>query len=159
MNHNPIIKKLLDEDQKDRQEAKSSEDFQKVIENDKTRYSEALSLYNQYKEGELPLSPEDKFNLAMLFQHGSSSEDYQRARELAEESAEEGFEKGRWLACAAEDRQRVNQGKKQIYGTQMKRLSDGTLEPFPIEDSENIDKRRTEKGLESFVESLKKFDD
>ena len=46
------------------------------------------------------------------------------------------------------------QGKKQIYGTQLKFNSQGLAEPFPIEDEENVDKRRKEVGLGKLNEYL-----
>ncbi|MDP2651471.1 MAG: hypothetical protein Q8O98_02665 [bacterium] len=45
------------------------------------------------------------------------------------------------------DRLLVLEGKSQVYGTQYKKSSDGDIEFFPIEDNENVDKRRSELGL------------
>ncbi len=43
------------------------------------------------------------------------------------------------------DRILVNENKKQLYGTQFK-----NKEPFPIYNPENLNKRRSEMGLEDF---------
>lgn len=49
-----------------------------------------------------------------------------------------------------EDRVRVNKGKKQMYGTQFKRNESGNLEPKPIKQEEELEKRRKQKGLKPF---------
>ena len=46
-----------------------------------------------------------------------------------------------------EDRLRVLNGRKQLYGTQVARKADGTLEPLPIEDPKHVDLRRDAAGL------------
>lgn len=58
-----------------------------------------------------------------------------------------------------QDRVLVNQGHKQIYGTQV-RLNPKTREarPFPIQDSVNVDSRRRAVGLSPLSEYLKLFE-
>ena len=46
-----------------------------------------------------------------------------------------------------EDRIRVQSGRKQLYGTQVVRRADGTVEPLPIEDPKHVDLRRDAAGL------------
>ncbi len=46
------------------------------------------------------------------------------------------------------DRVRVGEGKKQLFGTQFT-MADGRAVPHPIEDEENVDRRRAEAGLPS----------
>jgi Family of unknown function (DUF6624) len=50
-----------------------------------------------------------------------------------------------------EDRVRVGQGQPQLYGTQFT-VTDGELEPHPIEDPERLDERRSAVGLGPFAE-------
>lgn len=52
------------------------------------------------------------------------------------------------------DRVLVAENKKQVYGTQF-READGKLEPQPIEDEKNVDRRRKEVGLPSMAEYRK----
>jgi uncharacterized protein (TIGR03067 family) len=52
------------------------------------------------------------------------------------------------------DRLLVAEGKKQVYGTQL-RQADGKLEPAPIEDEANVDKRRAEIGLAPLADYIK----
>ena len=52
------------------------------------------------------------------------------------------------------DRVLCAEGKKQVYGTQFI-TKDGKIEPRPIEDEANVDKRRAEVGLTSLAEYRK----
>jgi len=54
------------------------------------------------------------------------------------------------------DKLRLNDGLPQLYGTQFKRLSNGSIEFLPIEKLENINVRRKEIGL-STLEEYKKL--
>ncbi len=57
-----------------------------------------------------------------------------------------------------EDRVLVRQGKKQLYGTQLKSMA-GVKEMLiePIEDEENVDKRRAKMGMGPLAKYLKGF--
>ena len=61
-----------------------------------------------------------------------------------------------------QDRVRMDDGKKQLYGTQYMRktLPDGSTVDYvcPIEDYANVDKRRIKMGLDSFHVFLKKME-
>jgi hypothetical protein len=46
-----------------------------------------------------------------------------------------------------EDRVLVNEGKKQLYGSQLRTNARGEWEFCPIEDEANVDKRRKSVGL------------
>jgi hypothetical protein len=52
------------------------------------------------------------------------------------------------------DRVRINKGEKQIYGTQVTYTDQGQAYPKPLLDSANVNKRRTEVGLEPIEEYL-----
>jgi hypothetical protein len=52
------------------------------------------------------------------------------------------------------DRVLLAEGKKQIYGTQFN-SSDGKLEPRPVEDAANVNKRRAEVGLPPLADYVK----
>jgi len=57
-----------------------------------------------------------------------------------------------------EDRILMREGKKQIYGSQLRRNeTTGKLELWPVEDEENLDKRRASVGLEPIVQYLERF--
>jgi hypothetical protein len=57
------------------------------------------------------------------------------------------------------DRVLLNKGKKQLYGTMLVRIANGTLVPKPIEDEANVDKRRAELGLLPLAEYLRRSKD
>ena len=52
-----------------------------------------------------------------------------------------------------EDRTRVNQHQGQLYGTQFDQI-DGKHIPEPIEDEENVDRRRLEMGMGTLTEQI-----
>ena len=53
-----------------------------------------------------------------------------------------------------EDRLRLQQGRKQIYGTQLVRTANGGLEPAPMEDPARVDLRRDAAGLPPIAQAL-----
>ena len=67
---------------------------------------------------------------------------------LLKESVKKGESEG-WYLAFLEDRVLMYQGEKQIYGSQAKPNSEtGKTHIYPIEDVSNVNKRRTELGLE-----------
>jgi hypothetical protein len=52
------------------------------------------------------------------------------------------------------DRVLLAEGKKQIYGTQFT-FSDGKWQPRPLDEPDNVDKRRAEVGLKSLADYVK----
>jgi len=57
-----------------------------------------------------------------------------------------------------EDRILMHEGKKQLYGSQLRRNNmTGKYELWPVEDEENLDKRRASVGLEPIAEYLGHF--
>jgi uncharacterized protein DUF6624 len=53
-----------------------------------------------------------------------------------------------------EDRLRILNGRKQLYGTQLRRGADGALELLPIEDPGHVDLRRDAAGLPPVAQAL-----
>ena len=56
-----------------------------------------------------------------------------------------------------EDRILTNQGKEQIYGSQVRINESGKFEFFPIKDEPNVNKRRASVGLGTLEEYAKYF--
>ncbi|AGZ40980.1 hypothetical protein AFR_13470 [Actinoplanes friuliensis DSM 7358] len=54
------------------------------------------------------------------------------------------------------DRILVNEGRPQIYGTQIAGIVDGVPVPWPCENPEQMDQRRAEVGLEPFAAHVAK---
>src|SRR5690606_11018508 len=81
-----------------------------------------------------------------------------RALELMTSAVERGEAEANLLAMLR-DRVAVNEGRRQIYGTQIFRLADGTPVPWPCEDPEHLDERRAEVGLVPFADYFTRFAD
>jgi hypothetical protein len=56
-----------------------------------------------------------------------------------------------------EDRVALGQGKKQLYGSQFGLGADGKMYVLPLEDPDNVDKRRQSVGLPAMAEYVKFF--
>lgn len=59
----------------------------------------------------------------------------------------------------AEDQIRVEEGRDQIYGTEIVNGPDGTLVLYPIEDPESVDERRASVGLPPLEVYLSQFEE
>lgn len=119
------IQKLYLSDQDDRKFLKTyifPNAQQKVNDRDSIRLREAKNIYRDYVENKIILNTQDKFNLAMLFQHGKTIEDYEIAHKLAKEVTKSGkdIQNAGWLEKATYDRLQLAKGKPQKYGTQKK---------------------------------------
>ena len=91
----------------------------------------------------------------LVLQHSGLS--YQKKYlPLAREAAAKGE---MWASSLAllEDRVRLREGQKQIYGSQVTRNSADEWEPLPLEDEENVDARRATVGLGPISEYLQGF--
>ncbi|MER6031326.1 DUF6624 domain-containing protein [Streptomyces sp. NPDC001851] len=79
-----------------------------------------------------------------------------RALKLMQQAVSAGSASPRDLAFLR-DRTLVNEGCRQIYGTQIAGVKDGAPVPWPCEDPERMDERRAEVGIEPFDEYVAKF--
>lgn len=87
----------------------------------------------------------------LLVQHADRDRDFQRAC-LALMRAQPAGEVDVSTIAYLEDRVRIGEGRPQLYGTQFHANEQGELEPFPIEDQEQVDARRAEVGLGTLAE-------
>ena len=79
---------------------------------------------------------------------------------LLERAAAAGEAEREWVAYLT-DRVCVNEGRPQVYGTQMAHDEKGLAVPRPIEDEANVDRRRAAMGmgdLRSAIERHRKFE-
>jgi uncharacterized protein DUF6624 len=84
-------------------------------------------------------------------QHADRRLDLQRrALALMTEAVRTGNADAAQLAML-HDRLLVNEGRPQIYGTQIAGVVDGAPVPWPCEDAEHMDQRRAEVGLDPFA--------
>ncbi|MFD5921889.1 DUF6624 domain-containing protein [Kitasatospora sp. NPDC058201] len=93
----------------------------------------------------------------LIAQHADRQLDVQRqALRLMEQAVAAGSASPRELAFLR-DRTLVNEGRKQIYGTQIAGIQDGSPIPWPCEDPERMDDRRAEAGIPPFGEYVALF--
>ncbi|MGW7489976.1 DUF6624 domain-containing protein [Streptomyces sp. NPDC054786] len=93
----------------------------------------------------------------LIAQHADRRVDVQRrALRLMEQAVEAGAASPRELAFLR-DRTLVNEGRRQIYGTQIAGIKEGAPVPWPCEDPERMDALRIEVGIEPFDEYVAKF--
>jgi hypothetical protein len=86
----------------------------------------------------------------LIAQHADRQLSVQRkALALMELAVADGESSPRELAFLR-DRVLVNEGRPQIYGTQIADVQNGVPIPWPCQDPEFMDKRRAEVGIESF---------
>ena len=81
----------------------------------------------------------------LLAQHADADPKFQRDCLQRMQAAPEGEVSKNNIAYLT-DRVLVNEGKKQLYGTQF-HIVDGKLAPRPIQDERNLDRRRAEAGM------------
>jgi hypothetical protein len=94
----------------------------------------------------------------LLVQHADKDRAFQkRCLALLEKAVKAGEASGQDLAYLS-DRVLVGEGKKQVYGTQFKGAG-ARIEPYPIEDETNVDRRRKEVGLPTMAEYRKLLDE
>jgi hypothetical protein len=93
----------------------------------------------------------------LIAQHSNHDAEFQEKalrlmRRLHRRSPREVFPQDVAYLC---DRVRVNHGKPQLYGTQLRRTACGTLTPFPIQNRAALDARRKAYKLGSFRRYMK----
>jgi hypothetical protein len=156
-NHS-ALKKLFDEDQKERKTGK----FSSPEEENKRRIEAELIL------SDIP-SPtkEDFYYIAVIFHHSNSIDDYKKANHYAKKSFDIGFfnsaegPDNRWLYAATFDRLQIEQDLPQQFGTQ--RYGRGEKIDQLIEakghtvDRERINIARTTLGLDSLAQEEEKI--
>jgi hypothetical protein len=94
----------------------------------------------------------------LLVQHADQDPEFQkRCLKLLAEAVKRGEASPEHLAYLT-DRVRVADKEKQVYGTQFREV-DGRMEPHPIEDEADVDKRRKEVGLPPLAEYRKMIEE
>lgn len=145
-----VLRELFAADQQDRRERKYGPETAK---RDQARLQRARELVS---DGELE-DAEDHFYAAMIFQHGSSIDDYWTAHELSKTAAEMGHERARWLAAASYDRWLMHQGKPQRYGTQFVSMGGGPRHLWEV-DPATTDEERAAWGVPPFANAMARVD-
>ncbi|MEV5983115.1 DUF6624 domain-containing protein [Streptomyces sp. NPDC052114] len=93
----------------------------------------------------------------LIAQHADRQLDVQRrALRLMEQAVAQGASSARELAFLR-DRTLVNEGRKQVYGTQIAGVRDGVPLPWPCAEPQRMDELRAEVGIEPFDAYVAKF--
>ncbi|MCC9308285.1 hypothetical protein LN042_14510 [Kitasatospora sp. RB6PN24] len=124
-----------------------------------TRHADRLAeIMDEHGWPTAALVGEDGARAAWLIaQHADRQLDVQRrALALMDAAVTEGAASPRDLAFLR-DRTLVNEGRPQIYGTQIAGIRDGAPVPFPCEEPELMDARRAEVGIPPFAEYVAQF--
>ncbi len=149
---NQEIKLLFQKDQGARNGFLKMNEFElkKMIEEDEARRKRVYQICSNdgLKTGN------DFYCAAMVFQHGSTPEDYLFAHELAVIAISKGNKNAIWLAAATEDRFLKSINRKQRFGTQFSRIASDPFKLDPI-DEEVSDTMRKLMNCPTLSEALK----
>jgi hypothetical protein len=127
---NKKLKKIFEDDQNDR---KNLAILQNPVvlnnhDNDRKRLVQSM-----IKDGSI-MSGQDYYHAAMIFQHGQSIRDSERAVAFSKKAIELKFKKARSLYASCVDRLLTKQGKKQKFGTQYRKInSESPWELMPLD--------------------------
>jgi hypothetical protein len=85
---------------------------------------------------------DDYYSAAIVFQHGKTIADFQRSHLLALKAVEldPNNKRALWLAAASKDRELMNLGKPQLYGTQYRKV-DGRMKLYQVDPSVTDEER------------------
>ncbi len=139
---NPTMKRIFEDDQKDRQ-AGLKTDWAVVNKSDAARREATRKLLD---EGALH-SGEDFTWAAFVFQHGGTSGDYLLAHTLAMIAVRKGREDALWIASATLDRYLNSVNQPQIYGTQFHGDQDKAMTQEPYDRGLISDSLRQQLGV------------
>ncbi|MFJ8043285.1 DUF6624 domain-containing protein [Kitasatospora sp. NPDC096147] len=93
----------------------------------------------------------------LIAQHADRQLDVQRrALRLMGQTVADGTANPRDLAFLR-DRTLVNEGREQVYGTQIAGVKDGAPVPWPCAEPERMDELRAEVGIPPFAEYVARF--
>lgn len=92
----------------------------------------------------------------IIIQHDIGEPDFQRKGLILIREAISKGEAPAWQEAYLDDRIRTFEGRPQFYGTQFDWNENGLMSPLPIEDEENVDKRRASVGLPTLAETTAK---
>jgi hypothetical protein len=92
----------------------------------------------------------------LIAQHAIGEPAFQRRCLVLLQAAAESGDAPRYQAAYLEDRIRVFEGRKQLYGTHIDYRPDGMPRPHPIEAPDRVDERRSAVGLEPLAQRMAK---
>jgi len=136
---NPELARIYDEDQADRSASSYEKiDWAVVGPRDEARRKRV----DEIVAAGGARAADDYYHAAMVYQHGNSTDEIQRAHDLAVKAVEldANHDAAKWLAAAAEDRKLMYEGKPQKWGTQYKKI-DGKWVVWQVDPAITDDQR------------------
>lgn len=146
------LEKMYHEDKKERENISDDPEFLKLLDEHDTKRITRL------REMLPTLDTNEIWNChyaALIFQHGTTPEDYKQAHEFAKKAVDMGSNVTKWLYAATLDRYLVSIGKKQKFGTQFIEKN-GQWERCPV-DGTISDKQREEYYVPPLSQALEVF--
>lgn len=145
--------------------AKRDQEMRHKLRHDNDAWDEAIDRENTTRMKEIideigwptvsKVGDENSSNAWLLVQHADHDVQFQKkCLELIKGAPENEVSK-RDIAYL-EDRVAIGEGRPQIYGTQFQKI-DGEMQPLPIIDSDKVEARRREMGLEPLEENRKRL--
>jgi hypothetical protein len=153
---NEELQAMFEADQGERMTEDGKINWAVVAKNDKERQARVLEL----ESAGLIRTGNDYFHAAMIFQHGSTPEDYERAHQYAKKGVELGSSHpvAKWLIAATWDRWQMSRKLPQWYGTQyIRRSLDGPLELYTIDETAVTDDDRRALGVPTLAEAKQRL--
>lgn len=154
---NQILKKLYEEDQKDRDEKIIDWNNPKEVEEVGKRDKERRKIIKTLLFSSKVKDRSDYYHVAMIFQHGDSPSDYKNAHQLAKKAMEMGEEKAKWLFAATLDRWLLSMEKSQKFGTQFKENEKGEWDFAGSVDKLITDNERKKYNVPPLSQAVKLF--
>ncbi|WP_207421131.1 DUF6624 domain-containing protein [Desertivirga brevis] len=129
--------------------------MESIRQNDSVNLVKVRSILDRYGwPGKEEVGDEGSRALFLVIQH-ADLKTQTKYLPMLQKAVKEGKAAASQLAFL-EDRIAIGNGKRQLYGSQL-RLVDGVYYVLPVEDPDNLDKRRTAMGMQSMAEYLKHF--
>jgi len=147
------VKDMLTKDQAMRERSLANEGAIETEEDDRLDFENTKRMKDIIKQIGWPtvskVGAEVCVMTSLLVRHADHDVSFQKEC-LALMKAQSEGEVSREEIAFLEDRVRVNEGKPQLYGTQFMGEGENFI-PRPIEDPDNVDRRRASMGMESMA--------
>ncbi len=145
------IQKMVDVDQDMREKSKTDDFWDDEIDKKNTeRMKEIIAEIGFPSISKVGI--EGSHDAWLLIQHADHDVEFQKMC-LGLMKALPLSEVARRYIAYLEDRIRVNEKRGQVYGTQFDQI-DGKHVPQPIEDENNVDKRRAQMGMDTLADQI-----
>jgi len=147
---------LFKADQKDRSTPAARADGTSIVARDNERRARVREILDA--QGAKVAA--DYFHAAMVFQHGNTVADFQMSHQLALKAAEldPTRKDAKWLAAASKDRELMNLGKPQLYGTQFRKTSPTSPWELYEVDPSVTDEERAKWNVPPLAEARKRLE-